>query len=56
MGNLFANPGILIFTGICIIQSISRLGVFNDERIYESSIAMAREAANEGEFPLAPWL
>jgi len=28
MGNLFANPGILIFTGICIIQSISRLGVF----------------------------
>ena len=27
MGNLFANPGILIFTGICIIQSISRLGV-----------------------------
>ena len=28
MGNLFANPGILIFTGICIIESISRLGVF----------------------------
>ena len=28
MGNLFANPGILIFLGICIIQSISRLGVF----------------------------
>lgn len=28
MGNLFANPGILIFTGTCIIQSISRLGVF----------------------------
>ena len=28
MGNLFANPGILIFLGMCIIQSISRLGVF----------------------------
>ena len=28
MVNLFANPGILIFAGICIIQSISRLGVF----------------------------
>ena len=28
MVNLFANPGILIFSGICIIQSISRLGVF----------------------------
>ncbi len=28
MGNLFLNPGILIFTGVCVILSISRLGVF----------------------------
>lgn len=28
IGNSFANPGILIFVGVCIIQSIARLGVF----------------------------
>ncbi len=28
MGNLFANPGILIFTGACILLSIANLGIF----------------------------